>query len=80
MKAGSAHAGGDSGNAAVEDLNAQSLDAAKAGKSFTPSATPAPAAKPAAKPMHMMHHHNMATKKAAAPADSSAPAPDSAPK
>jgi hypothetical protein len=64
----------EAGDAAVEDLNAKSLEDAKAGKSFAPP-TPTPAAaKPMAKPMH--HHHAM--KKPAAPAaDASAPAPDS---
>jgi hypothetical protein len=70
------------GDAAVEDLNAQSLDAAKAGKSFTPpSTTPTeeksmakPEGKSMAKPMH--HHHHMAAKK---PADTSAPSDSSTP-
>ena len=69
----------EAGDAAVEDLNAKSLEDAKAGKSFAPH-TPTPAAaKPASKPMH---HHHMAKKAAAPPADSSAPAPapDSTPK
>jgi hypothetical protein len=68
--------GGDAGNSAVEDLNAQSLDAAKAGKTFTPPSTTAakPAAKPApAKGAKPAKHHK--TKKAAAPA-----APADAPK
>jgi hypothetical protein len=67
--------GASKGDAAVEDLNAQSLDAAKAGKNFTPpSTTPTEgksmesSEKPMAKPMH--HHHHMAPKK---PADTSAP-------
>ena len=60
----------EAGDAAVEDLNAKSLDDAKAGKSFAPP-TPTPMAKPMAKPMH--HHHMM--KKPAAPA-ADAPAPD----
>jgi hypothetical protein len=38
-------------DAAVDDLNAQSLQAAQAGRDFTPSATPAPAPAPAAKKM-----------------------------
>jgi hypothetical protein len=69
------------GDAAVEDLNAQSLDAAKTGKAFTPpTSLPASASKPAgkstAKSGKSMHHHH---KKAAAPApaDSSAPPADS---
>jgi hypothetical protein len=60
----------EAGDAAVEDLNAKSLDDAKAGKSFAPP-TPTPMAKPMAKPMH---HHHMMKKPAAPPAD--APAPD----
>jgi hypothetical protein len=60
----------EAGDAAVEDLNAKSLDDAKAGKSFAPP-TPTPMAKPMAKPVH--HHHMM--KKPAAPA-ADAPAPD----
>jgi hypothetical protein len=68
----------EAGDAAVEDLNAKSLDDAKAGKSFAPpTPTPAAEAKPAAKPMH---HHHVTKKPAAPPADSSAPAPDSTPK
>lgn len=44
------------GDAAVADLNAQSLAAAQAGQSFTPSATPsAPAAQ--AQPRAPMAHH-----------------------
>jgi len=63
----------EAGDAAVEDLNAKSLDDAKAGKSFAPpTPTPAAESKPMAKPMH--HHHAM-KKPAAPPADSSAPAP-----
>jgi hypothetical protein len=65
----------EAGDAAVDDLNAKSLDDAKAGKSFAPP-TPTPAAKPMAKPMH---HHHMAKKAAEAPA-ADAPAPDAAPK
>ncbi len=66
------------GDAAVEDLNAQSLNAAKSGTAFKPATTPTPDKAPMkgkgkGKPMH--HHHKKA---AAAPAaDSSAPAPDS---
>ena len=74
---GAAHVSKDAGNAAVEDLNAQSLDAAKSGKSFTPPTTtekpPAPS-KTKAKPTH---HHHIAKK--AAPADATPPA-DSTPK
>ena len=59
------------GDAAVEDLNAQSLDAAKSGKAFAPATTPTPA-KPA-KAGKPMHHHHKAAKPAA---DAAAPAPD----
>jgi hypothetical protein len=66
------------GDAAVEDLNAQSLDAAKAGKAYAPPTTPV--ATKAAKPAKTSHHHHKAAKKAAADAapapDASAPAPD----
>jgi hypothetical protein len=86
------HSSASKGDAAVDDLNAQSLDAAKAGKSFTPpTTTPTegksmakPEGKTMAKPMH--HHHHMPAKKpadAGAPADGGtppAPAPDSTPK
>jgi hypothetical protein len=68
--------GGDAGNSAVEDLNAQSLDAAKAGKSFTPAsaapAKPAAKAKPAKAAKPAKHHK---TKKPAPPADAPADAP-----
>ena len=70
------------GDAAVEDLNAKSLDAAKDGKSFAPPTTPVsePAAHAGDKmaPKHAMKpmkHHMM--KKAAEPKpDAAAPAPD----
>jgi len=63
------------GDKAVDDLNAESLDAAKANKSFTPpAATPVSDKKPvkATKPLK----HKKAAKKeaAAAPADAAAPA------
>jgi hypothetical protein len=66
------------GDKAVDDLNAESLDAAKANKPFTPPAvTPVSDKKPekTTKPAK----HKKATKKAAeaAPADASAPAPAS---
>jgi len=63
------------GDAAVEDLNAQSLDAAKAGKAYAPPTTPV--ATKAAKPAKTSHHHKKMAKKAAdaAPA-ADAPAPD----
>jgi hypothetical protein len=63
------HRGTEAGDAAVEDLNAKSLDAAKSGKSFAPPTTPAPEPAKAAKPMKHKHH----AKKAAPPADTSAP-------
>ena len=73
------------GDKAVDDLNSESLDSAKTGKPFTPSATP-PAAKEeahASSSKKMSHH--MAKKKAmaakpsdtAAPADSATPPADS---
>jgi hypothetical protein len=76
-KSGAVHRGKSTpGDAAVEDLNARSLSAAKSGTSFSPATTPAPAptkekAPPAKKPMKHMHH---AKKKAAAPADATPPA------
>ncbi len=69
----------EAGDAAVDDLNAKSLEAAKGGKPFTPGsdAPKAAPAKKALKPMH--HHHHM--KMAAKPADdAAAPAPDATPK
>lgn len=88
MHSDSMGGGKGAGDAAVEDLNAQSLDAAKAGKSFTPPTTTPTEGKSMGKPMGKWthHHHHMAPKKpaeASAPSDSSAPpapAPDSAPK
>ncbi len=79
------------GNAAVEDLNDASLNAAKTGKPFTPPATPDAAKKEAhmgdkgTEPMHhKAHHMKKAAKPADAsatpPADASAPAPADAPK
>jgi len=82
----------DYGSAFLRGDDADWLDAAKAGKSFTPpTTTPTegksmakPEGKTMAKPMH--HHHHMPAKKpadAGAPADSGtppAPAPDSTPK
>ncbi len=76
-KSGAVHRGKTAeGDAAVEDLNARSLSAAKSGTNFAPATTPAPAPKkekatPAKKPSKHMHH---AKKKAAPPADASAPA------
>jgi len=76
-KSGAVHRGKTAaGDAAVEDLNARSLSAAKSGTNFAPATTPAPAPKkekapPAKKPMKHMHH---AKKKAEAPADATAPA------
>ncbi len=62
------------GDAAVDDLNAKSLDAAKSGTNFTPPAPSKaePAAKGAKSTKPAPHHH--AKKPAAKPAD--APAPD----
>ncbi len=77
----SMHASKDAGDSAVEDLNAQSLDAAKSGKSFTPPTTtakPPAASKATTKPTH---HHHMAKKAAPAAASSDATPPaDSTPK
>ncbi len=63
-----AHKGGKlvatkAGDKAVDDLNAESLDSAKTGKPFTPSATP-PAAKETAHAGmgHKMAHHAKKTK------------------
>ncbi len=69
------HRGADS-DAAVEDLNAKSLSAAKSGTSFAPATTPDKAPAKPAKTMKAKHHHHM-MKKAAAAAD--APAPDATP-
>ncbi len=60
------------GDKAVDDLNAESLDAAKANKTFTPPAAPAPA-KPA-KATKATHHKKVAKK--AAPAEAAAPPAD----
>ena len=75
----------EAGDAAVEDLNAKSLDDAKAGKSFAPP-TPTPTegksmGKPEGKPMGKWthHHHHMAPKKPAEPAEATAPSDSSAP-
>lgn len=64
-----------SGDTAVDDLNAQSLDAAKEGKSFSPPTSTPAAAEGSEKGMSgmkhngkMMHHHHKMMKKAAAPA------------
>jgi len=65
------------GDAAVDDLNAKSLDAAKEGKSFAPPTTPAPAkATPAKleKKKAPAKHKVKKAEKAEAP-----PAPDAAP-
>ncbi len=71
------HRGTTKGDAAVEDLNAQSLSAAKAGTAFKPATTPTPDKAPAKsmKGMKGMHHHKKAAAPAAPAAD--APAPDS---
>ena len=66
------HGAATKGDAAVEDLNAQSLSAAKAGTAFKPATTPAPEKAPAKKAMKSTHHHH----KAAKPAADAAPAPD----
>ena len=63
----------DAGDAATDDLNAKSLDDAKAGKSFAPP-TPTPDTSKAAAPKKAMTHKHSAKKKAAPAAD--APAAD----
>ena len=72
MKHDSVHRG-SGGDAAVDDLNAKSLAAAKSGTSFAPATTPT-AAPMKAKSMKPMHHHHMKKKPAAEPA-----APDATP-
>jgi len=59
----------EAGDAAVDDLNAKSLDAAKGGKPFNPTSA-APAASPAKKLPPIHHHHH---KKPAAPAPDATP-------
>ncbi len=81
MKAHGKLVGTKAGDKAVDDLNSESLDSAKTGKPFTPSATP-PAAKEEAhastSPKKMSHH--MAKKKSAAkPSDTAAPADSTTP-
>ncbi len=66
-KSGKSHKA-EAGDAAVEDLNAKSLSAAKSGTSFAPATTPTPApAKTTGKGMSKsgktMHHHHMSKKK-----------------
>jgi 2-oxoglutarate dehydrogenase E2 component (dihydrolipoamide succinyltransferase) len=63
----------DAGDAAVDDLNAKSLSAAKAGTSFAPATktTPAPV-KSTKKPVH---HHLMKKKAATPSAPEATPAP-----
>ncbi len=75
------------GDAAVDDLNAKSLDAAKEGKSFTPPTTPAPAkatpAKAEKKKLPAKHHAVKKAETSEAPpapeAAAPAPAPEPAP-
>ncbi len=67
------------GNAAVEDLNNQSLNAAKSGTTFTPTAssTTAESGMSNATPMKGMHHHHghgMMPSSASKPADSTSSA------
>jgi hypothetical protein len=77
MSSKGVHRGGES-DAAVEDLNAKSLSAAKSGTSFAPATTPDKAPGKTMKTMKAKHHHHhMMMKKAAAAAD--APAPDATP-
>ena len=72
------HRGAEGGDAAVEDLNTKSLNAAKSGTSFAPATTPTPAPAKAGKSgkTAMHHHHHHASKKAdaAAPEGTTAPA------
>jgi hypothetical protein len=73
----SMHRGAEGGDAAVEDLNAKSLSAAKSGSNYTPSKAdeaPMKSTSKTSKPMH--HHHHMAKKKAA-PSDAAAAPADS---
>ncbi len=69
------HRGSEAGDAAVDDLNAKSLSAAKSGTAFTPPANAdkkdMPATKTTKKPATKAVHH----KKKAAPAADAAPAP-----
>jgi hypothetical protein len=58
------------GDKAVDDLNAESLDAAKANKTFTP---PAPAAAPAKPTKPVKAKHKKAAKKAPEEAPAAAP-------
>jgi hypothetical protein len=75
----SMHRGAEGGDAAVEDLNAKSLSAAKSGTNFTPTKAdeaPMKSTKKSSKPVH--HHHHMA-KKAASPDAAAAPEGTDAP-
>jgi hypothetical protein len=66
----------EAGDAAVDDLNAKSLSAAKAGTSFSAATkTPPEPAKTKMKPMHHHHHHMMMKKAATPPAPEATPAP-----
>jgi hypothetical protein len=80
----SVHHGGDGGDAAVEDLNAKSLSAAKSGTSFSPTKMTPPAPKKAMvhkhHPKHTMHRAQKAPDASPAPEATPAPAPTDAPK
>ena len=77
------HHHAESGDSAVEDLNAKSLSAAKAGTSFTPPThmseeKPSHSGKPMHKHMSHVHHHTKPASDSSAAA-APAPAPDAAP-
>ena len=68
------HRGKDGGDAAVDDLNAKSLSAAKSGTSFAPPTKPTAEPAKSTKAMKPMHHHMKKAKKAAADDAAAAPA------
>lgn len=81
MKSASMHHKAEGGDAAVEDLNAKSLSAAKDGKSFAPPTDmgKTSSSKPAKSMMHRHHKHVVHHAAAASPDASPAPAPDASP-
>jgi hypothetical protein len=81
MSKGSSHHASEAGDAAVDNLNAKSLSAAKSGTSFAPATTPTPEKAPmkttkGSKGKTMHHHHTMKkpADTAAAPEGTAAPA------